>query len=66
MRRKFNEFEKRLIIDALDYYVTHLEHEIEQVQIDEKRASIIAPGFYTFQKIDLISLVKSMTKKANI
>jgi len=65
MRRKFNEFEEKLIIDALDYYVAHLEDEVEQMQVEDKR-SIIAPGFYTFQKIDLISLVKSMTKKANI
>jgi|TARA_R110002020_G_scaffold424735_1_gene633976 hypothetical protein len=65
MRRKFNEFEEKLIIDALDYYVAHLEDEVEQMQTKDRR-SIIAPGFYTFQKIDLISLVKSMTKKANI
>ncbi len=60
--KKFNEFEKGMIVDALNYYVANLESEIEKMQNRERR-SIIAPGFYEMQKQDLITKVESLTKK---
>ena len=59
--KKFNEFEKGLIIDALNYYVVNLEAEVEDASGDG--VTIIAPGFYTMAKNELIDKVESLTKK---
>jgi len=60
--KKFNEFEKVLIIEALNYYVANLEVEIEAANKGD-RNTIIAPGFYTMAKNELIGKVESLTKK---
>jgi len=61
--KKFNEFEKGLIVDALNYYVANLEVEIEEANKGD-RNTIIAPGFYTMQKQELVTKVESLTKKS--
>jgi hypothetical protein len=61
--KKFNEFEKGLIIDALNYYVANLEVEIEEAA-KGPRNPIIAPGFYTMAKNELTDKVESLTKKS--
>ena len=43
--KKFNGFEKGLIVDALNYYVANLEVEIEATNKGD-RNTIIAPGYY--------------------
>ena len=59
---KFNGMESKLIIDALDCYVTQVEKDILELEKDGKRC-IFAPGFYTNISNDLKDKVKSMTKK---
>ena len=61
--KKFNEFEKVLIVDALSYYVANLEVEIEAASKGD-RNTIIAPGYYTMVKKELIDKVESLTKKS--
>lgn len=61
--KKFNEFEKGLIVDALNHYVANLEVEIEAANNGD-RNTIIAPGFYTMAKKELIDKVESLTKKS--
>ena len=61
--KKFNEFEKSLIVDALNYYISNLEVEIEEAS-NGPRNMIIAPGFYTMIKKELIDKVESLTKKS--
>jgi len=60
--KKFNKMESDLLIDSLNYYVSELEAEIEQMQ-DIGKTSIFAPGFYTMISTELIDKVKEMTKK---
>ena len=60
--KKFNGMESKLIIDALDCYVTQVEKDILELEKDGKRC-IFAPGFYTNISNDLKDKVKSMTKK---
>ena len=60
--KKFNGMESKLIIDALDCYITQVEKDILELEKDGKR-SIFAPGFYTNISNDLKYKVKSMTKK---
>ncbi len=43
--KKFNGFEKGLIVDALNYYVANLEAEVEEASVGG--VTIVAPGFYT-------------------
>ena len=59
---KFNGMESKLIVDALDCYITQFEKDILELEKDGKR-SIFAPGFYTNVSKELIDKVKSMTKK---
>jgi hypothetical protein len=59
--KKFNAFEKGLIVEALNYYVANLEAEVEAASGDG--VTIVAPGFYTMAKDELIDKVESMTKK---
>ena len=47
--KKFNGFEKGLIVDALNHYVANLEVEIEAASKGD-RNTIIAPGYYTMVK----------------
>jgi hypothetical protein len=61
--KKFNEFEKGLIVDALNHYVANLEVEIEAANNGD-RNPIIAPGYYTMVKKELIDKVESLTKKS--
>jgi hypothetical protein len=61
--KKFNEFEKGLIVDALNHYVANLEVEIEAANNGD-RNTIIAPGYYTMIKQELINKVESLTKKS--
>jgi len=61
--KKFNEFEKGLVVDALNHYVANLEVEIEAANKGD-RNTIIAPGYYTMIKQDLIGKVESLTKKS--
>ena len=61
--KKFNGFEKGLIVDALNYYVSNLEVEIEEADNGD-RNTIIAPGYYTMVKKELIDKVESLTKKS--
>ena len=61
---KFNGMESKLIIDALDCYVTQVEKDILELEKDGKR-SIFAPGFYTQISKELKEKVKTMTKKQN-
>ena len=60
--KKFNGFEKGLIVDALNYYVANLEAEVEEASGDG--VTIVAPGFYTMAKNELIDKVESLTKKS--
>ena len=60
--KKFNAFEKGLIVDALNYYVANLETEVEAAS--GEGVTIVAPGFYTMAKDELIDKVESMTKKS--
>jgi len=60
--KKFNGFEKSLIVDALNYYVANLEAEIEAAAKGPKNP-IIAPGFYNMIKKELIEKVELLTKK---
>jgi hypothetical protein len=60
--KKFNGFEKNLITTALHYYVTNLEEEIEAAA-KGGRNPIIAPGFYTMMKKELIQKVELLSKK---
>jgi len=60
--KKFNGFEKGLIVDALNYYVANLEVEIEAAAKGPKN-TIIAPGFYNMMKKELIEKVELLTKK---
>lgn len=60
--KKLNGMESHLIIEALNYYVTHIEKDILEMEKDGK-ISIFAPGFYTNVSKELIDKVKSMTKK---
>ena len=41
--KKFNGMESKLIVDALDCYVTQVEKDILELEKDGKR-SILAPG----------------------
>jgi len=59
---KFNGMESKLIIDALDCYVTQVEKDILELEKDGK-TSIFAPGFYTMISKELKDKVRSMTKK---
>ena len=60
--KKFNGFEKGLIVDALNYYVANLEAEIAAAAKGDKNP-IIAPGFYNMMKKELIEKVELLTKK---
>jgi hypothetical protein len=61
--KKFNGMESKLICDALDYYVDHLESEIKALE-EKGRTSIFAPGFYPMIKDELVDKIKKdMTKK---
>tara|TARA_B100000424_G_scaffold268031_1_gene262007 strand:- start:403 stop:603 length:201 start_codon:yes stop_codon:yes gene_type:complete len=61
--KKFNKMESNLIVDALNYYVAHLEDEIKQIE-ENGKYSIFAPGFYTTISKELINKIKKdMTKK---
>ena len=60
--KKFNGMESKLIIDALDCYVTQVERDRLELEKDGKRC-IIATGFYTNISNELKIKVKSMTKK---
>jgi len=60
--KKFNAFEKGLIVDALNYYVANLEAEVEEAS--GGGVTIVAPGFYTMAKNELIDKVESLTKKS--
>ena len=60
--KKFNGFEKSLIVDALNYYVANLEAEVEAAAKGHKNP-IIAPGFYTMMKKELIEKVELLSKK---
>jgi pantothenate synthetase len=60
--KKFNGMESKLIIDALDCYVTQVEKDILELEKDGK-TSIFAPGFYTMISKELKDKVRSMTKK---
>jgi len=61
--KKFNGMESKLICDALDYYVNHLESEIKALE-EKGRTSIFAPGFYPMIKDELVDKIKKdMTKK---
>tara|TARA_R100001591_G_scaffold1706_1_gene4103 strand:+ start:87 stop:317 length:231 start_codon:yes stop_codon:yes gene_type:complete len=60
--KKFNGFEKELIVTALHYYVANLEEEIETAA-KGGRNPIIAPGFYTMMKKELIEKVELLSKK---
>ena len=62
--KKFNGMESKLIVDALDCYVTQVERDILELEKDGKR-SIFAPGFYTNISNELKDKVRSMTKKQN-
>ena len=67
MYKKFNEFEKGLLLNALDYYVAHLEAEVEKMQNEVEGSgyrSIIAPGFYNMMMRDLKVKVETLTKKS--
>ena len=58
--------ESNLICDALDYYVAHLEAEINAIE-EGGRTSIFAPGFYQMIKDELVSKIKQdMTKKQRV
>ena len=59
--KKFNEFEKGLIVNALNYYVTNLEAQVKEAS--GHGVTIVAPGFYTTAKNELIDKVESLTKK---
>ena len=61
--KKFNKFEKGLIVDALNYYVANLEAEIEEAAKGPKNP-IIAPGLYNMIKKELIQKVELLTKKS--
>ena len=61
--KKFNKFEKGLIVDALNHYVNCLEAEIEEAAKGPKNP-IIAPGFYNMIKKELIQKVELLTKKS--
>jgi len=61
--KKFNGFEKSLIVDALNYYVANLEAEVEAAAKGPKNP-IIAPGFYNMMKKELIQKVELLTKKS--
>jgi hypothetical protein len=63
--KKFNGMESHLIIEALNYYVKHVEKDILEAEKEGKRC-IFAPGFYTNISNDLKFKVKSMTKKAQV
>ena len=43
--KKFNGMESKLIIDALDCYITQVEKDISELEKDGKR-SIFTPGIY--------------------
>jgi hypothetical protein len=60
--KKFNGFEKGLIVDALNYYVLRLELEIEEAAKGD-RNPIIAPGYYNMMKKELIQKVELLSKK---
>ena len=61
--KKFNGMESKLICDALDYYVDHLESEIKALE-EKGKTSIFAPGFYPMIKDELVDKIKKdMTKK---
>jgi pantothenate synthetase len=60
--KKFNGMESKLIIDALDCYVTQVEKDILELEKDGK-TSIFAPGFYTMISKELKDKVRSMAKK---
>ena len=62
--KKFNGMESKLIVDALDCYVTQVERDILELEKDGKR-SIFAPGFYTQISKEKKEKVKTMTKKQN-
>ena len=63
--KKFNGMESHLIVEALNYYVAHLEDEIKALE-ENNITSIFAPGFYTMISKDLKEKVKSMTKKEKV
>jgi hypothetical protein len=63
--KHFNGFENTLITDALNYYVANLEAEIEEAA-KGPRNPIIAPGFYTSMKKELLDKVESLTKKPTV
>ena len=61
--KKFNKMESNLIVEALNYYVEHLESEIKQIEESGKH-SIYAPGFYATVCDQLIKKIQEdMTKK---
>ena len=60
--KKFNGFEKSLIVDALHHYVLRLELEIEAAAKGPKNP-IIAPGVYNMMKKEIIQKVELLSKK---
>lgn len=60
--KKFNEFEKGLLFDALKAHGANLEEEVASYS-DKGKNCLFAPGYFDLVIGELLDKVNSMTKK---